>query len=218
MIMIHDLSQQNSLVHQILYELRNVNIQSNRPSFRYNMRKYGQICAYEISKLLDYESFLTETTLGEADVKKLSAPIVICPILRAGLTIHEGMLDFLPDAESGFISAYRKHDSAGNFEIKLSYLTCPDIDKKILILADPMLATGASIEQSLTELASYGTPLRIFIVSCIASKEGIDYIHKKYPKITIFVGAIDEELTAKSYIVPGLGDAGDLSYGPKLQD
>ena len=218
MLVVNDLSLSNSLIHQILYELRNTDIQSNRQGFRHNMKKFGQICAYEISKHLEYEQLNTETSLGEATVKRISSDVVICPILRAGLTIHEGMLDFLPMAESGFISAYRKHDRGGNFEINLSYLTWPNIDGKVLIIADPMLATGSSIEQSLKELVVYGTPLRTIVVTAIASKEGIEYIHRKFPKITIFVGAIDEELTAKSYIVPGLGDAGDLSYGPKLQE
>lgn len=218
MFPIINLSENNSLIHEILYELRDISIQQDRSRFRQNMKKFGQICAYEISKHLGYNNSIIETSLGEAQVKQISNDIVICPILRAGLSLHDGLLDFLPKAESGFISAYRKHDPAGNFEIELSYITCPKINDKILILVDPMLATGASIEQSLKSLHSYGNPLSTIIVSTIASKAGIEYIHRNYPKMIIFVGAIDEELTAKSYIVPGLGDAGDLSFGPKLQD
>lgn len=213
-----NLSSYSSLIQQILFELRNVDIQNDRHRFRQNLRKFGQIAAYEISKNFTYKEETTDTILGEAQVKTIQDSIVVCPILRAGLPLHEGMLDMLPEAESGFISAYRKHQPDGSFEIYMGYTTCPNCEGKILIIVDPMLATGSSIQLAIDELKLYGTAKEIYLVSIIASRLGVEYVQRVHPDVKLFVGAIDEELTAKSYIVPGLGDAGDLAFGSKLQD
>ncbi len=175
--------------------------------------------AYEISKKLRYKEVETITPLGVAKSFQLKDKLVLGTILRAGLPMHEGMLSVFDDVENAFISAYRKHHKDGSFEIHLEYISSPDLTNKVLILCDPMLATGASIVKSLDALTSeYGTPKEIHIASVVASSAGLEYVTIEYPDATIWIGAEDEELTAKSYIVPGLGDAGDLAYGQKTND
>jgi uracil phosphoribosyltransferase len=198
--------------------MRDVNIQSDRLRFRTNLEKIGELFAYEISKQLRYTPIEVETPLGISKCYELADEVVIAGILRAGLPMLNGMLRIMDHAEGAFISAYRQHHKDGTFEVNLQYVTSPDISGKVLIMVDPMLATGSSIETSLEALRAYGEPSHIHIVSAIASTPGINYIKRLYKKAELWIGAQDDELTARSYIVPGLGDAGDLSYGSKLQD
>ena len=159
-----------------------------------------------------------ETPLGIAQANVPNQKVVLATILRAGLPIHQGMLNYFDQADNAFISAYRRHHKDGTFDIRLEYVSCPSLEGRILILSDPMLATGASIVLALQELVEFGTPKEIHIVTAIASTNGLSYVRRIFPKVHIWMGARDEELTAKSYIVPGLGDAGDLSFGPKIQE
>ena len=178
----------------------------------------GEIISYELSKTFAYETREITTSLGIASVPLIKEQPVIASILRAGLPLHQGVLNYFDRAENAFISAYRKHHKNGTFDIKLEYLACPDINGKVLILCDPMLATGASIVLTYKALLLRGKPLHTHIVTLIASAEGVEYAKKNLPEnVTIWCGAVDEELTAKSYIVPGLGDAGDLAFGKKIQ-
>ena len=186
--------------------------------FRRNVERISQVFAYEISKTFSYEEKEVETPLGIASVALPTEKIIIASILRAGLPMQHGLLSFFENADNAFVSAYRKHHKDGTFEINLEYVTCPDLNDCVLILADPMLATGSSFAATLDVLHRYGTPKQIHLVTIIASSYGINYIKRTHPRCKIWTGAIDEELTAKSYIVPGLGDAGDLLYGEKLQD
>lgn len=186
--------------------------------FRRNLERVGEILAVEISKTLDYKEKEVETPLGIAKVQVPSDKIVLGTILRAGLPLHQGLLNVFDQADNAFISAYRKHHKDGSFEINMEYVSCPDLTGTILILADPMLATGASMSIAIDGLAQYGTPKEIHVVTAIASDNGVKHIRRLFPKANIWAGAVDEELTAKSYIVPGLGDAGDLCYGEKMQD
>ena len=167
---------------------------------------------------MDYQEKEVETPLGIAKVQAPSEKIVLGTILRAGLPLHQGLLNVFDQADNAFISAYRKHHKDGSFEINMEYVSCPDLTGTILILADPMLATGASMSIAIDGLAQYGTPKQIHVVTAIASDNGVKHIRRLFPKAKIWAGAVDEELTAKSYIVPGLGDAGDLCYGEKMQD
>lgn len=216
--MIHNLSTQNSIANQFIAELRSVNIQQDRMRFRKNLERLGSIFALEISKELSYEAQDTETPLGIAKSLLSSDPIVLGTILRAGLPLHQGLLNFFDGAESAFVSAYRKHHKDGTFEIDIEYVSCPIITDKVLIIADPMLATGASMQLATTAILKNGIPKDIHFVTAIASTEGVDFIRRYFPEAHLWLGALDEELTAKSYIVPGLGDAGDLAFGEKLQD
>jgi uracil phosphoribosyltransferase len=183
--------------------------------FRNNLYRFGQIIAYEISKKLHYEPVQTVTQLGVAECQKLSDDIVLATILRAGLPMHDGMLSVFDQAENAFISAYRRDHKDGTFEISLEYISTPDLDDKILIVTDPMLATGASMVKSVKALLEHGTPREIHIAAIIASSAGLEYIQIAFPEANIWIGHEDEELTARSFIVPGLGDAGDLAYGKK---
>jgi uracil phosphoribosyltransferase len=216
--MLHNISKENSIAHQFMNELREENIQKDAMRFRKNLFRLGQILAYEISKELSYKNNVVTTPLGEAEALQMSDKIVLGTILRAGIPLHQGMLDFFDNAENAFVAAYRLHHKDGTFEINEEYITCPNLDGKILILADPMLATGASFDTALTSLKEYGTPKKIHIVSAIASVPGVNHISRLYPNADIWIAALDEELTAKSYIVPGLGDAGDLAFGSKMQE
>jgi uracil phosphoribosyltransferase len=216
--MLTNFSEQKSIINQYIGELRDVNIQGDRMRFRKNMERIGQLIAYEISKELTYETKDIETPLGVAPTSVLNSQPVLATILRAGLPLHEGLLNTFDQADNAFISAYRKHHKDGTFEINLQYISCPKLENRPLIISDPMLATGASMIKSIQELAKYGKPSQIHIVTVIASAYGINQVRRFFPKARIWAGAIDEELTAKSYIVPGLGDAGDLSYGSKLQE
>lgn len=216
--MIHNLSDQPTIANQFLAELRDVRIQSDRMRFRRNLERIGEVLAYEISRTLPYETRQVETPLGIANVVLPARRVVLACILRAGLPLHEGMLHYFDHADNAFVSAYRCHHKDGSFEIKLQYVTCPDLEGCALILIDPMLATGASMVLAAQELQQFGTPAEIHFASVLACRPGVDYVRRMFPKAHIWTAAIDEELTAKSYIVPGLGDAGDLAYGAKLQE
>jgi uracil phosphoribosyltransferase len=217
--MVNILGNHNSLFNQFIAEVRDEKIQTDSMRFRRNMERLGEIFAYELSKKLEYETREVITTLGIAEIKLIKQQPVIASILRAGLPFHYGLLNFFDQAENAFISAYRKHDKKGNFNIEIEYLSCPDLTDKVVVLADPMLATGASMVKTYKELLSHGKPLHTYFVSVLASAEGVDYIHKHLSSddVSVWVGAIDDELTAQAYIVPGLGDAGDLAFGRKIQ-
>jgi len=216
--MIFNLSKQKSIANKFLAELRDVNIQKDRMRFRRNLERVGEVLAYEISKTLEYENREVETPLGIASVSLPSERIVLGTILRAGLPMHQGALNIFDDAENAFISAYRMHHKDGTFEINIEYTSCPNLDGCVLILCDPMLATGASMDLAIKELQSFGTPKTIHVMTAVASDYGINHIQRLNPDVKLWIGAEDDELTAKSYIVPGLGDAGDLSYGSKMQE
>jgi uracil phosphoribosyltransferase len=207
-----------SIAGNYLAELRDVTVQQNKVLFRRNIQRLGVFMAHELSKHLSFEIKKIQTPLGIADCTMVNTPIVLGTILRAGLPMHQGFLDVFDEAENAFLTAFRKHHGSGKFDIEMEYVSCPDLTDKCLILIDPMLATGASIIKAVEYLAKYGQPSSIHIVSAIASKEGLNQVHKKLTQAHIWIGDVDEELTAKSYIVPGLGDAGDLSFGEKCQD
>ena len=211
------LSQQFSLVNSWINELRNIEVQHDRMRFRRNMERIGEIAAFEISKSLKYKEIEIQTPLDKIQVKEIAVQPVITTILRAGVPLFEGILNYFDKADCGFVAAYRKHDANDYFSIKQDYLTCPSIEGRPLIVADPMLATGASLIEALKDLLTHGKPTQLHIVAAIASKQGVETFEKAYPDAKIWVGAIDDQLTSKGYITPGLGDAGDLSYGEKLQ-
>ena len=216
--MIHILSNEVSLVNSWINELRNVEVQTDRMKFRRNMERIGEIAAFEISKKLDYKEMEITTPLDKIKVKEIAVQPVITTILRAGVPLFQGVLNYFDKADCGFVAAYRKHDMNDYFSIKQDYLTCPNIEGRPLIVADPMLATGASLIEALKDLLTHGKPSQIHIVAAIASIQGAEAIRTAYPEAHIWIGAIDEELTSKGYITPGLGDAGDLSFGEKLQN
>ncbi|MDR2972249.1 MAG: uracil phosphoribosyltransferase [Bacteroidales bacterium] len=217
---IRNLGVENSLFNQFISEVRNTKIQNDAMRFRRNMERIGEIFAYEISKTLPFEKTTINTPLGEVDMNIICQQPILATILRAGLPLHQGLLNYFDKAENAFISAFRKHDVEGNFEIQIDYMSSPMLKNKTLIIIDPMLATGKSMVLTYRELITMGVPKHIHIVSVIASVDGIEYIQKHLPhsKTSIWLGAIDQELTAQSYIVPGLGDAGDLAFGAKLQE
>ena len=215
--MIINLSKQHSLISNWVAELRDMEQQADRMRFRRNLERVGEVAAYEISKLLPSIETEVQTPLGIANCKTLANQPVLATILRAGLPLHQGLLNYFDKADNAFVSAYRKHDSEGSFEISLDYISCPDLDDRILIVSDPMLATGASLVKSVQFLRDEGEPASIHIVVAIACTVGLEYVRREIPKATIWCGDIDDELTAKGYIVPGLGDAGDLAYGAKIQ-
>ncbi len=216
--MVYNLGTTNSILNQFLSEIRNQDFQSDRMRFRRNMERLGEIFAYEISKKLKYETKEVISPLGVSEMKLLQEQPILATILRAGLPLHQGLLNYFDHADNAFISAYRKHHKNGRFDIELEYVSCPDIDGKTLVLVDPMLATGSSMELTYKALLQFGKPKHTHIVAAIASLEGMNYIKKQLNmnQVTVWVAAIDDEMTAQSYIVPGLGDAGDLSYGGKL--
>lgn len=215
--MVTNLSQHNSILSDWIAEIRDIEVQKDRLRFRRNLERIGEVAAYEISKSLNYKQVEVETPLGSIENAQLADNPVVATILRAGLPLHTGILNYFDKADSAFIAAYRKHHRDGSFEIHQNYVTSPDISGRILIIADPMIATGASLALSLEILTEEDTPAQIHIVSAIACTVGIELITRKFPQCHIWAGAIDEELTARGYIVPGLGDAGDLSYGDKKQ-
>ncbi len=216
--MIFNLSEHSSIANRFVAELRDVNIQKDRMRFRRNLERIGEVIGYEISKTLEYKTIDVETPLGIAKANVPNQRIVLGTIFRAGLPLHQGLLNVFDDAGCAFVSAYRRHHKDGTFEIKLEYVSCPNLQDCVLIIADPMLATGASMDIVIRELQNFGVPTKVHVVTAIASIDGLNYIKRLYPKASIWMGALDEELTAKSYIVPGLGDAGDLSFGQKIQD
>ena len=216
--MVHNLSEQNSIFNQFIAELRDINIQKDGMRFRRNLERMGEIMSYEISKTLEYQKKETTTPLGIAETSHLVSQPVIATILRAGLPMHIGVLNYFDNAQNAFISAYRRHHKDNTFDIHVEYVSSPNLDGKILILCDPMIATGSSIVLAYKAILAKGTPKHVHIISAISSKEGVDYVRANMPtkNFTIWCGAIDEELTAHSYIVPGLGDAGDLAFGEKI--
>jgi uracil phosphoribosyltransferase len=215
--MIINLSDQHSLVSNWVSELRDRDIQCDQMRFRRNLERIGEVAAYEISKKLAWENKEVTTPLGIANCKVLQSQPVLATILRAGLGMHNGLLNYFDKGENAFISAYRKHHVNGSFEIKLEYMSCPEIKDKVVIISDPMIATGASLVKAIQYLKQEGEIKELHIVCAIACTVGVEYIIRDYPKATIWCGDIDDELTAKGYIVPGLGDAGDLAFGQKIQ-
>lgn len=215
--MIHELNKTNSIFGTFLAELRDITIQKDSMRFRRNLERVSEIMAYEISKQMVYREEIVTTPLGETSAFKLEKQPVIATILRAGLPMHQGFLNYFDRAGNAFVSAYRKHTTAEEFDVHVEYMAAPGIDNKTLIITDPMLATGSSMVLVYKALLKQGNPSQVFIAAAIAAPEAIDFVRKNLPDtVKIVVGAIDKELTAQSYIVPGLGDAGDLAYGEKL--
>lgn len=208
----------NSLLNQILYELREEDIQQDRQRFRINLERAAEILAYEMSKELPYEKREVTTQLGKLEMNLLVDQPVLLSILRAGVPFHNGFLRMFDKADNGFISAYRHHTKGNEFIVKVEYMAVPPLADRSLILIDPMIATGRSLVLSYQALIENGMPANIFVAGIVASEEGLEYVLRHIPQARIYVGAVDYELTAKAYIVPGLGDAGDLAYGPKNQD
>ncbi len=207
----------NSLMSQLMLEMRSVTIQNDRMRFRRNLERAGQIMAYEISKTFEYRKVGINTPLGVADCHEPADQVVLATIFRAGLPFHQGFLSYFDRAENAFVSAYRKYREKDDFDILIEYLASPSLDGKTLIICDPMLATGASMELSYKALLTRGTPRKIHLASVVASMQAVDYVRQTFPEnTTLWVGAIDDEINAHSYIVPGLGDAGDLAFGTKL--
>lgn len=217
-MIVHDFSKQNSLINQYISEVRDVSIQKDRMRFRKNMERIGEILSYEMSKTLEYKSSTIKTPLGEKEIEVPSSPIVLCSILRAGIPLHQGILNYFDQAENAFVSAYRHHpDGSDDFEVQVKYLASPTLEGKTLILADPMLATGKTLENVLKALENIGMPRQIHIISIIGAKPGIDLVDSVFPENTyLWIAAVDDALNERGYIVPGLGDAGDLCFGPRL--
>ncbi|MBL7775180.1 MAG: uracil phosphoribosyltransferase [Saprospiraceae bacterium] len=213
--MLTTLAEKNTIANRFLAELRHVELQKDRLRFRRNLERMGEVLAYEISQTLDYTAREIETPLGIAQVPLPADRVVLATILRAGLPFHQGMLNFFDGAESAFISAYRRQHKDGSFDIQLEYVSCGDLNDSVLILCDPMLATGASVNLTLKHLERFGAPKTIHIAAVIAATAGLEAVQRQHPQAQLWVGAVDEELTGKAYIVPGLGDAGDLAYGDK---
>jgi len=216
---LHILSQQDTVLNKFIAEIRDRSVQRDSMRFRRNMERIGEVTAYEISKTLGYSPRAVETPLGEAAVNLYDDRIVIATILRAGLPFHQGFLNYFDDAQNAFVSAYRKSRKDGTFTVKVEYISCGDLEGKTLLLVDPMLATGSSLVLAYNALCERGgMPAHTHVASVIASEQGIDYVTKNMPRqtTTVWAAAVDEELTSRSYIVPGIGDAGDLAYGEKL--
>ena len=218
MVKVIEVGAKNTIINNYIAELRNVEVQGDRMRFRKNLERIGELIAYEISKTLDYETVSVTTPLGEKEMNIIVDQPVLATIMRAGLPLHQGFLNIFDKADNAFIAAYRKYDKNEDFEIRIEYYSAANIDGRVLMLVDPMLATGSSLVQCLEGLLHEEMkPKKLHLVAVIASAEGVDYVKKKLSKYdaTLWVGNIDDELTAKAYIVPGLGDAGDLAYGEK---
>jgi uracil phosphoribosyltransferase len=213
---VYNFSQYSSLYNKFLSELRDENIQKDSMRFRKNLERLGEISAYEISKTLQGYSQVTKTPLGTSKTSVPSEKLVLATVLRAGLPLHNGLLKYYDNAENCFISAYRKHTSKEEFEVEIQYMASPNLTDKIVLLSDPMLATGRSMVLAYKALLKKGTPSKIHIVCVIGSEQGVEYISKNLPEdTTLWIGGIDSKMTSESYIVPGLGDAGDLAFGKK---
>ena len=216
---LHILSQQNTVLNKFIAEIRDRTIQKDSMRFRRNMERIGEVTAYEISKTLAYSPRIVETPLGEAAVQTIDDQLVIATILRAGLPYHQGFLNYFDDAQNAFVSAYRKSTKDGKFTVKVEYISCGSLEGKTLLLVDPMLATGSSLVLAYNALCERGgVPDHTHVAAVIASEQGIDYVEKNMPRqsTTNWAAAGDEGLTSRSYIVPGIGDAGDLAYGEKI--
>lgn len=216
---IHNLSLQNSILNTFISEMRDENIQKDPLRFRRNIERTGEILGYELSKSLNFKTQSITTPLGTSETMLINDDIVLCSILRAGVPLHNGLLNYFDKAENAFISAYRHHkDNPESFEIIVEYLACPNLEGKALILADPMLATGQSMVATFEALKPFGTPKDVHLVSVIGAQEGVDYVSQHFDVNThLWIATIDKKLNEKGYIIPGLGDAGDLAFGAKLQ-
>jgi len=215
---IHNLDTNNSILLKFIAEIRDTKTQKDKLRFRRNIERIGEILGYELSKYLNYKTETITTPLGKKDMFQVENDLVLCSILRAGLPLHQGLLNYFDDAENAFISAYRKHlNNSDEFEIMVEYLASPSLENKTLLLADPMLATGGSMVSVYETLKKLGTPKQIHIIAVIGALDGINFIKNKFPKNThLWIATIDNDLNNHGYIVPGLGDAGDLAYGTKL--
>jgi len=217
-MIVHNFEEENSLLNQFISELRDKNIQKEAMRFRKNIERIGEILSYELSKTLNYSGKVVETPLGKKKILLPKNNLVLCSILRAGLPLHQGVLNYFDGAENAFISAYRHHpNNDDTFDVIVNYLAAPSIKNKTLVLIDPMLATGKTLENTFKALEKHGMPKQIHILSVIGSIQGVAYIEKVFPENThLWIATIDQELNNRGYIIPGLGDAGDLSYGIKL--
>ena len=217
-MIIHNFSEENSVLSHFLGEMRDVETQGDSLRFRRNIERIGEVLAYEISKTLSFENRDIQTPLGIAPTAWIKDQVVVCSILRAGVPLHTGILNYFDKAENSFISAYRHHKSETEFEVKVEYLASPSLEGKTLILADPMLATGQSFLNVFNALKPLGTPANIHLAAVIGAREGIQFLDEHLPVSTeLWIAAIDEQLDERGYIIPGLGDAGDLAYGNKKQ-
>ncbi|MBQ2374888.1 MAG: uracil phosphoribosyltransferase [Alistipes sp.] len=217
--MVHILGDGNTILNRFVAQVRDRNIQTDSMRFRRNLERIGEVMSYEISKHLKYHSQVVETPLGEVQMKLVSDKVVVASVLRAGLPLQQGVLNYFDDAECAFVSAYRKNKKDGTFKIDVEYVSCGSLEGKVLILVDPTLATGQSLRLIYEALVAHGgEPMHTHIVSVVASEQGVDYAMKHLPSksTTLWLGAVDAELTSKAYVVPGIGDAGDLCYGKKL--
>lgn len=218
-MLIHNFSASSSILNTFISEIRSVKIQNDRMRFRRNIERIGEILSYEMSKILSHNTLNVQTPLGHSELNIPNDDIVICSILRAGLPFHHGILNYFDKAENAFISAYRHHLNSKDFEIIVEYIASPNLENKTLLLVDPMLATGQSLALTYEALKSHGIPKQIHILSVIGAKNGVEYIKKKFPENThLWIAGIDKGLSDKGYIVPGLGDAGDLAFGEKLKN
>ncbi len=217
-MIVHHFEEENSLLNQFISELRDKNIQKEAMRFRKNIERIGEILSYELSKTLNFSNKVVETPLGKKKILLPENNIVLCSILRAGLPLHQGVLNYFDNAENAFVSAYRHHPNNDDiFDVIVNYLAAPSIENKTLVLIDPMLATGKTLENTFKALEKHGKPKQIHILSVIGSIQGVAYIEKVFPENThLWIATIDQELNNRGYIIPGLGDAGDLSYGVKL--
>ena len=216
---IHNISLQNSILNNFISEIRSVGIQKDSMRFRRNIERIGEVLGYEMSKSLSYKTELVETPLGKCTINLPDNDIVLCSILRAGVPLHNGLLNYFDTAENAFISAYRhhKHDPE-SFEIIVEYLACPNLENKTLVLADPMLATGQSMVATFEALKPFGIPKEVHLISVIGAQEGVNFVEQNFDDNThLWIAAIDDTLNDKGYIIHGLGDAGDLAFGEKLQ-
>ncbi|WP_339660537.1 uracil phosphoribosyltransferase [uncultured Polaribacter sp.] len=215
---IHYIGKNNSILNTFVSEIRDKEIQKDSLRFRRNIERIGEILSYELSKTLTYSTTSIDTPLDKKEVQLLNNELVLCSILRAGLPLHQGLLNYFDKAENAFISAFRHHpNNDAEFEIVVEYFASPSIENKTLLLADPMLATGQSLVAVFEAIKKYGIPKELHIVVVIASKEGVEFIEQHFPENThLWIAALDDELNSKGYIVPGLGDAGDLAFGQKL--
>ena len=217
-MIIHNFENQNSVLNQFIAEIRDRNIQKDAMRFRRNIERIGEILSYELSKSLIYKNTTLETPFGSKDMMLSYNNLILCSVLRAGLPLHQGLLNYFDKAENAFISAYRHHPQGSDeFEVIVKYFASPSLTNKTLVLTDPMLATGKTLENTFNALKSHGIPKQIHIISVIGSKEGVSYVEKIFPKDThLWIATIDEKLNNKGYIIPGIGDAGDLAFGVKL--
>ncbi|WP_378179365.1 uracil phosphoribosyltransferase [Aquimarina sp. SS2-1] len=217
-MIIHNQETENSILNQFISEIRDTTIQKDSMRFRKNIERIGEVLGYELSKTLEYTLKNVQTPLGTKELSLPEQNLVLCSVLRAGLPLHQGLLNYFDTAENAFISAYRDHhEDSDDFEVVVNYLASPSIENKILILADPMLATGKTLENTMQAMKNHGVPKQIHIVSVIGSKQGVGYIKDVFPENTqLWIAAIDPELSSRGYIIPGLGDSGDLSFGMKI--